>query len=111
MIKKQNLYRLVYRLGSFDIMTSFLGSFWEMIRETDLKDLFAKVYAEHSVTMSGETIFRDFYAHISSNSSITIDVARYNDWLKQPYKVKMEEIIHSKVMSDVSDPISHSKNI
>ena len=63
---------IVCRLGGFHTLMSFLGSVGNMMTGSGLEELFAEVYAEHSVIhmMSGKAFSRALCAHFLTESAL-----------------------------------------
>ena len=63
---------IVCRLGGFHTLMSFLGSVGNMMTGSGLEELFAEIYAEHSVIhiMSGKAFSRALHAHFLTESAL-----------------------------------------
>ena len=115
------------RLGGFHTTMSFLGSIGELMKGSGLENLFAEVYAEHSVKhmISGKAISRALRAHHLVEIALTsllinmliekelIDVTVIQSLLtgvlESPTKEKNEVLINSEVLKEVSEAISDLK--
>ena len=64
----------ICRLGGFHTLMSFLGSVGNMMKGSGLEELFAEIYAEHSVIhiMSGKTFSRALRAHLTESALVTL---------------------------------------
>ena len=114
------------RLGGFHTM-SFLGSIGELMKESGIEDLFAEVYAEHSVKhmISGMEISRALRAHhlveialtsLLINTLIekelidaTVIQSLFTGILESPTKEKNDALINSEVLKEISEAISKLK--
>ena len=70
-IQDANL-NIVCRLGGFHTLMSFLGSLGHLMKGSGLEELFAEVYAEHSIVhmISGKAISRALRAHFLTESAL-----------------------------------------
>ena len=70
-IEDSNL-NIVCRLGGFHTLMSFLGSLGHIMKGSGLEELFAEVYAEHTVVhmISGKAISRALRAHFLVESAL-----------------------------------------
>ena len=119
---------IVCRLGGFHTMMSFLGSMCELMKGSGLEDLFAEVYAEHTVThiMSGKAVSRALRAHFLAEAALTsllitllneeteIDLTHLQSLLEEalavPDEIKLEDFLESENFKMVNESLLNLKN-
>ena len=99
-------FQIVYRLGGFHTLMSFLGSIGTLMKGLCLEDLFAEVYAENSVThmIPGKVIVTATRTHILAESALTsllMQEMNVQQFYERAYSAKLdEESISQLVLSD-----------